>query len=639
MFMKIIINSQDFETRNLKQIGSGGEADVFDIGNGKALKLFKRKDHIDYQGNAFAQKGAEDRLRIHQAKLTLFPKNLPSNVIIPSELAYDTKGLVRGYSMNLLKNPEPIFTFSQPASYVFGKEEEWLIKIFASMYKTVEELHNKKIVIGDFNDLNVLVTNKSVPWFIDADSYQFGSFPSSTFDERFVDPLLCILASPTTHPQLCPDGKSHLVQASSHTELSDWYAFAVMLFQTLLSVHPYGGVYRPKSGPKIAHHVRPIEAISVFEDDVIYPKKARNYQYLPDDLLEFFNKTFVKKERGLFPFKLLNDLRFTTCTKCGTVHARVMCPECFGVQKKAIIATIRGSVEALKIFSTTGKILRVGHNGKNLIYLYHEGDSYIREDKTVVERGPEVEKIRYRITNRETIFGKDNQIDVFSKNLSKEKYAIDSPNGLPSVATNSKNIFFTEGGSLYRIDQILGSSSKTYIGSVLKDSTHIWAGERIGFGFYRREEIQRFFIFKTEGIGINDNILIPKINGKIIDINCEFSGEYIWFFISTVEGSLRINHAYILDTKGEILAEAQALSGDGSWLGRIRGALAVVNSLYVATEEGIVRVAQEQNTIQIKKEFPDTAPFVDSASELYPGKGGIIVVSKKEIWQLTISTQ
>ena len=637
--MKIIINSHDFETRNLKQIGSGGEADIFDIGNGKALKLFKRKDHIDYQGNVFAQKGAEDRLRIHQAKLTLFPKNLPQNVVVPNELAYDTKGLIRGYSMNLLKNPEPIFTFSQPASYMFGLEEEWLIKIFASMHKTVEDLHSKNIIIGDFNDLNVLITNKSTPWFIDADSYQFGSFPSSTFDERFVDPLLCILANPITHPQLCPDGKSHLVQVSSHGEMSDWYAFTVMFFQTLLSVHPYGGVYRPKSGPKVAHHTRPIEAISVFQDDVIYPKKARNYRYLPDDLLEFFNKTFAKKERGLFPFKLVNNLGFTTCTKCGTVHARSMCPECFGVHKNAIIATIRGSVVAEKLFTTTGKILRVGYNGKNLIYLYHDGNAYVREDKTIVQSGSEIEKIRYRITNKETLFGKDNEINIISKNASKDTFAIDNPNGLPSVATNSKNIFFTEGGSLYRVDQILGSLNRTYIGSVLKDATHIWAGERVGFGFYRREEIQRFFIFNTTGVGINDNISIPKINGKIIDVNCEFSGEYIWFFISTVEGSLRINRAYILDLTGKILAEANALSGDGSWLGRIRGSLAIANTLYVATEEGIVRVAQEQNTIQIKKEFPDTAPFVDSTSELYPGKGGIIVVSKKEIWQLTISTQ
>lgn len=637
--MKILINSQDFETRNLKQIGSGGEADIFDIGNGQALKLFKRKDHIDYQGNIFAQKGAEDRLRIHQAKLSLFPKNLPKNVIVPNELAYDTKGLIRGYSMDLLKNPEPIFTFSQPLSYVFGREEDWLIKVFALMHKTVTDLHNKKIIIGDFNDLNVLITNKTTPWFIDADSYQFGSFPSSTFDERFVDPLLCILANPITHPQLCPDGKSHLVQASPHGELSDWYAFTVMFFQTLLSVHPYGGVYRPKSGPKIAHHTRPIEAISIFRDDVIYPKKARNYEYLPDDLLEFFNKTFTNKERGLFPSKFIDELRFTTCVKCGTVHARAMCPECFGVQKKAIVATIRGSVVAEKIFSTTGKILRTAYNGKNLIYLYHDGNAYIREDKTVVKQGPEDSKVRYRITNKETVFGKDNEINIISKSGSKDAFAIDNPNGIPSVATNSNNIFFTEGGSLYRIDQILGSSNRTYIGSVLKDSTHIWSGERVGFGFYRREDIQRFFIFNTNGVGINDNILIPKINGKIIDVNCEFSGEYIWFFISTSEGSLRINRAYVLDLTGRLVAEASALSGDGSWLGRIRGSLAVANTLYVATEEGIVRVAQEKNKIEVKKEFPDTAPFVDSTSELYLGKGGIIVVSKKEIWQLTISTK
>lgn len=87
--------------------------------------------------------------------------------------------------------------------------------------KVIDEIHAAKVVIGDFNDLNVLIA-KDEPYFIDADSFQYNGFLCKVYTERFVDPLLC-------DPQA-----NRPVLAKPHNEDSDWFAFRVMLMQSLL---------------------------------------------------------------------------------------------------------------------------------------------------------------------------------------------------------------------------------------------------------------------------------------------------------------------------------------------------------------------------------------------------------------------
>ena len=84
-------------------IGKGGEADVFNVGRGLALKLFKGPDHPDLTGDPDAAEGARARLDMHQAKLPLFPRSLPDRVVSPIELATDKSGArICGYTMPLV---------------------------------------------------------------------------------------------------------------------------------------------------------------------------------------------------------------------------------------------------------------------------------------------------------------------------------------------------------------------------------------------------------------------------------------------------------------------------------------------------------------------------------------------------------
>ena len=71
--MDVYLRGKRIKLDPARSIGKGGEADVFDLGGGRALKLFKSPDHPDYQGLPQEQKAAEERIAIHQNKLRAFP--------------------------------------------------------------------------------------------------------------------------------------------------------------------------------------------------------------------------------------------------------------------------------------------------------------------------------------------------------------------------------------------------------------------------------------------------------------------------------------------------------------------------------------------------------------------------------------
>lgn len=142
----------------------------------------------------------------------------------------------------LRRYAEPRFRRTQ----VSGSE---VVEILSDLCQTVVRVHAAGVVIGDFNDLNVLVSGRRA-YLIDADSFQYGRHACTVYSERFVDPLLC-----DRHAE-------PLTLTSPHQETSDWYAFAVLVMRGLLCVGPYGGVYRPRDAPrKVSQAARPYHRV------------------------------------------------------------------------------------------------------------------------------------------------------------------------------------------------------------------------------------------------------------------------------------------------------------------------------------------------------------------------------------------
>lgn len=620
--MTIIVARKRITPDPNKSIGKGGEADVYDIGGGRALKLYKQPTHLDYEGLPKEQEAARRRLETHQEKLPAFPKGLPPMVITPDDLATDQRGRIVGYVARYVQGVEVLLRYAERSFRQGGIDPNTVVQIFREMHSTVRGIHGKGVVLGDFNDLNILVEGQHAH-FIDADSFQFGKFVCYAFTGKFVDPLLCD-----------PKHQSGPMLAKPHTPHSDWYAYAVMLMQSLLYVGPYGGVFRPKnSSQRVSHDARPLHRVTVFHPEVVYPKPAMSLNCLPDELLQFFQQTFVKDQRGEFPQKILDDLRWTACVKCGAEHARRVCPQCtHGVP--SVVGTVRGNVMAKQIFKTSGVILfSCLKKDGSLAFLYHEGGTFRREDERVVLRGQLDPQMRYRLQEERTVLGKGNSLAVIASDGAATRLNVDTLGLLPIFDANGKHLYWVDNGRLL-YDGTLGPE---FVGNVLSQQTLFWVGENFGFGFYRAGEMSVAFVFDADRRGLNDSVPLPRVRGQLIDSTCVFARDRCWFFTSTRENAQTVNRCMVIKKDGSIEAVAEAPDGDDTWLGTIRGKCAAGNFLLAATDDGIVRVEVQSGQIVETKKFPDTDPYVDTSCHLFPSKGGIYVVSRTEVRLLQIS--
>ncbi len=629
--MDILIGGKRIRVGSLKPVGKGGEADIFEVGSDKVLKLFKTPDHPDYAGDTpeqkHEQKGARDRLIEHQRKLPMFPKGIPAKVIAPLELATLASGpgagSICGYTMKFVTGAELLIKLSQRDSRLKGITNRTVVGAFKDLRNSVTGLHKAGIVIGDFNDLNGLVKGGEV-YIIDTDSFQFGSFYCRVFTQKFVDPTLC-------DPK-----KDTPLLSKPYNQNSDWYSFAALLMQSLLFVGPYGGVYQPKAArQRINHDARPMQRITVFNPEVRYPKPAVHWNVLPDDLLQTFHEVFEKDRRGIFPEPILENMEWKVCPTCSLEYARFACPVCapgaVGIKKETI--TVKGTVKATIIYPNRGIILAAAYQGGKLRYLAYEGNEFRREDGTVVLRGVLEPTMRFRISGTRTLIGKGNTCIVFDGASEKERLTVDANGSIPLFDANERTFCFAQGGQLNHEAQF----AHEYIGDVFPGQTLFWTGSTFGFGFYWAGRLRVGFVFDPSKRGLNDSVKLPAMRGQFIDSSCYFSKDRAWFLWSSQENGRRVNQCIVIRPNGLVEGHAQAEADDGSWLGTIRGKCAVGNMLLCATDEGIVQIKNENGTIAESKKFPDTEPFVSSDMSLVVGNEGLYAITGREITLLKIS--
>lgn len=622
--MQLLLEGNRISVTPRQSIGKGGEADVFLLPDGRALKIYKQPDHPDYAGQPHEQRGAQERLIERQEKLPAFPRGLPTHVIVPESLATDTRGQVVGYAMKFLPGTEPLLRYGERSFRQNGISNQMVDEVFLDLHTTVSGIHTARVVIGDFNDLNVLVSG-TIAYVIDADSFQFGKFACRVFTIRFVDPLLC-------DPK-----ESRPILAKPYTSESDWYSYLIMLVRSLLYVDPYGGIYVPKKPAKrIPESSRPLQRITFFHPDVRYPKPATHFSVLPDDLLQYLHLVFEKDQRGQFQKQLLQNMHWTSCTQCGAEHARSICPVCTHAAEIAVKekVTVRGKVLATRFFQTKGVILFAALQNGKLLWLYHETGEFKREDDSVILRGNLDPQMRYRLSGNKTLLGKGNSLVTIGPGQQQDRLGVDTLSNLPIFDANASSRYWALGGQLYRD----GEHGPVYIGDVLSGQTLFWVGPRFGFGFYRAGNISRYFVFDAERPGINDTVPLPPLRGQLVDSTCFFTDTRCWFLVATQESGRIVHQCFIVRPDGRVEAQAEAELNDGSWLGTLRGKTAFRNSLLVATDVGVVGVEAENGRIVETRQFPDTEPFVNTDSYLFLGdQTDLLVVDSHEITRLRIS--
>lgn len=632
--MDVYIKGKKIRADPKHAIGKGGEADVFQLDQTTVLKLFKSPTHPDYQGLPQEQQAARDRLQRHQQKLPNFPRHLPARVIAPDALVTDKLGkTILGYTMPWLKDADPLLRYSERSFRQTGISAQRVVQIFQDLHDTVSKLHFHQVVIGDFNDLNVLVRGTQA-YLIDADSFQFASFPCTVFTARFVDPLL---RDPTANQPML----QHPLTVNS-----DWYAFSVMLMQCLLFVDPYGGVYKPKDlKQKVVQSARSLHRITVFHPEVQYPKPAIPYTVLPDELLHYFQQVFIHDRREEFPRSLLDNLRWTQCLKCGREHARSMCPDCQQMAPGAVksVTTVRGAVTATRLFQTEGVILHATVERGQLRWVYHDRGEFRREDGASLLKGDRNPHLHWWIQGKATFLGYQGQVIGFHPEKPMQRVAVDSRGTTVLFAVNESAQYWVDQDHLQRQSTADPTSfqAPTYIGDVLAGQTYFWVGSHFGLGFYQAGNLKVAFVFDAHQPGINDRVQLPAWPGQLIHATCTFSQEYGWLFLTTQAQGQIYHTCTVIRADGSIAARTEAMSGTDHWLAMLSkqqtSGCAIANFLLAATDDGMIRIELQHGQLIHTKSFPDTEPFVDSSCQLLPAPKGLYVVKSQQIYQLAIA--
>ena len=621
--MDVFLAGQKKRVNPAQALGKGGEADVFDLGDGRVLKLFKPPEHPDYSAFAEEQTAARARLAEHQHKLPAFPKPLPARVVVPEVLATDKGGKrVVGYAMRKLEGSEPLRRFGDPAFRRAGVPSSRVVSVFRGLHRTLGALHASGVVVGDFNDLNILVIGEDA-WLIDADSFQFGSYLSSVFTERFLDPLR--LGGTT----------AALMPARPASADSDWYAFGVALMQSLLCVGPYGGIHRPASGPRASPTARVLQRLTVFHPEVQYPKPATPFGVLPDDLLHGLHRLFVEDARGAFPLPLLDALRFSVCASCGVEHARMSCPTCRpnATATTTPVTAVRGQVVASRLFTTEGAVLHACVEEGVARWLVHARGAYRREDGSVVLQGALDPALDWRLQGAATLVGQGATFTVLAPGRSPERFGVDAPEGRSALVSNGRHRYWAHAGALWRD----GSFGPERWGEVLEGQTRLFVGPRFGLGLHRAGSLRGAFVFDAERPGLKDGLNLPWPAGRLLDVEAVFEGALCWLFLAEETAGKTVHHCVVVGADGAVKASAKAEAGDGSWLGTLRGKCAAGEALFAATDAGLVRVELRQGQIVPVREFPDTEPFVDADSRLLLTKQGLVVVGRQTVMALRMT--
>ncbi len=247
-----------------KTISSGGEGEVFRINENTVAKIYK----------------VEERYNWREAKISEMVKTpLPfTGVAWPQELIYDSTGKAVGFTMPAVNGIPLILS-------VFGKTKlennfpAWnrldLVKVCANIAKKVDQLHKRKIILGDINPTNFLVEANGNVNFIDVDSYQLRDFPCPVGTE------------PYTPPEGPFQNFKKFLRAYEH----DTFALAVLIFNILLPGKP---PYSHQGGESARENIKRKQFPYITSPKTIPPGPWKNiWSHLPPSIKHLFERAFI----------------------------------------------------------------------------------------------------------------------------------------------------------------------------------------------------------------------------------------------------------------------------------------------------------------------------------------------------------
>jgi DNA-binding helix-hairpin-helix protein with protein kinase domain len=277
-----------------REIHKGGEGSIWEVQGHPYLvaKIY----HED--------KRSETRFRKLQIMIAHPPHNPTQHLnhpsfVWPTEILYNPQDRQPvGYLMPKIQNMHPIIHAFTPKSRqkiaaLRNFQYKHLVRIAHNIAATLAELHRANYVVGDINELNILVNEKALVTFVDTDSFQV------------IDPN-----TREVHP--CPVGRSEYTPPEIHKLLAqgkkfedflqephhDDFGLAVIVFRLLMEgAFPFAdtsGRGKPMEQVElIMQGIFPYDPIVQAKLRVKAPPHAPPYEMLSIELQNLFKRAFV----------------------------------------------------------------------------------------------------------------------------------------------------------------------------------------------------------------------------------------------------------------------------------------------------------------------------------------------------------
>lgn len=247
---RILLEERDF-------VAEGGEGRVY----GKGDRIFKLY--------------ADPARTIPRAKVDELAVLDHPAILRPLDMLFDKSGTPVGFTMQWQRNTVPLcklFTNDfRNRNNLGNAETAELVENMASIFVLI---HSKGCLVVDANEMNFLVdgTRLVSPYFIDVDSYQTPRFPATAIMDSIRD-----------------------YSATAFSEMSDWFAFAIVATQLFIGIHPYKGTHQAYGKGELKRRMQ--DNVSVFNRDVRLPGAVRDFTVIPHAYREWLERVLERGER------------------------------------------------------------------------------------------------------------------------------------------------------------------------------------------------------------------------------------------------------------------------------------------------------------------------------------------------------
>lgn len=632
--MNVTIDGRSYYLDKSLVIGTGGEATVYDLSSlpGSSVPQVAKIYHQPTVGRAA-------KLRdLFGAHITL-----PETVIYPLALVHGSGRVdVVGFTMRRLEpGNEPLASLMKRNYRVAnGVNAHDVLKIFLSGYDTLSIIHRAKMTVGDLNDQNEMFTlAKFLVFYLDVDSFQFGVYPCMVGTEEY----------------LCPDLYGiDLSRRPAFKVEHDWYSFLILLFRSLVGVHPYGGVHPTiPTLPK-----RSLGHVPVWDAKVIPPKVALSFDFVSDELMQVFDRAFTSGERFILQRQALEDYS-GSLVECRQCHAwyprqRKSCPGCSAktvmvVQMKKVIA----GVQSEEIVVTTGRIIFYKVVGETVYCLASERGQVVLYTRVTGRSALRQELFRYRRGARYEIFARYLVVcpDPVLEDL--EVYDLeDSGKVLLRTTTEvfggghaifggtREHLYRIAGATLLRSDVQFGNQLvERPVTTMMKNQTWLVVspnnkvGDEMVLGFHR--VIKDYFYFLVVG-GSRHDVAVPSLEEgeRLLETSARFATDGALLLRRTRQLGVDYVRIEVIDRDGRTTISRRQRSDQLPLYDNLHGKAYARGVVLHPTDDGVV---QERLDDQRQTRLDTTASYVDAGDALVSYGNGLLVVKEDRLLLLTMT--